>query len=155
MDHKTRNRPGFTYQLWSWASLRQVNWLSLDEGALTFSVLPERGFWIRQSASRQKTGAVRMALLARGWAMESALVLLFTKPMQSIQSGLRDGSLLVGSIHSSVPPTGALFSKLTDHVTGGDCCSCIPRAGPYPLLEWKLGQQERRSLELEISCVPG
>lgn len=106
VDQRTRNHPGHTAVELS--HLGQVNWLRL--GSLFPSMhgpllLPETRFWIKHCASRQKPGACRDGVSGRGLSRCEHLRPVLAKPVQFIQSGRRDGSLLAGCIYVSAAPT--------------------------------------------------
>lgn len=73
-----------------------------------FSALPSTGIWIRHCVSGQKIDTHVHGVAGRGLSLLERLSPVLAKAVLFIQSGLKDGSLLAGSTHSSAPPTDFL-----------------------------------------------
>lgn len=146
-----------THQLWSWASLEQVNWLGL--GSLSprmhwlFLFFPDRVLDKALGLQAEDRRLCGMVLLVEGWAAESTLAPYLPNLCSSSRLDKGMGLCLQDHFTRQLLPLGLCllaFSELTGHLTAGDCSPWIPRAGPYPLSKAELSQQERRGSELGI-----
>lgn len=108
MDPKTRSHP-LTVELSQFGAGRLAGpGQFVPEGTLMFSALPSTGFWIKRCVSGQKTDTHAHGVAGRGLSLRERLSPVLAKAVQFIHSGLKDGSLLAGSTHSSAPPTDFL-----------------------------------------------
>lgn len=113
----------------------------VPEGALTFSVLPEAGLWIKYCAPGRKTGTHADSVAGRGLSTSAQYL-----PKLCISSNLDWGmglclqDPLTHQLHPLVFCLPA-FSELMHRVTGGDHFPCVPSTGPHPVSEWELWAQ--------------
>lgn len=108
MDPKTRSHP-LAVELSQFGAGKLAGPVQfVPKDTMMFSALPNTGFWIKHCVSGQKTDTHANGVAGRGLSLRERLSPVLAKAVQFIRSGLKDGSLLAGSTHSSAPPTDFL-----------------------------------------------